>query len=73
MKLKGKILWYDQSKGHGFIKPSDGNAANVFIHYSAMGDEQYGILFKGDTVEYDLTDGPTKGPQANEAWKMSKN
>jgi len=58
---KGKVKWFDNKKGYGFITPEEG--ADVFVHHSAIEGEGYKTLDEGQEVEFDITDGP-KGPQA---------
>lgn len=70
MKLQGKVLWYNDNKGFGFIRPENGSP-DVFTHYSAFEGTttQYGILTEGETVEFEAVTGP-KGPQASKVWKV---
>ena len=58
---KGKVKWFNNSKGYGFITPEDGN--DVFVHFSSIQDEGYKSLDEGADVEFDLEDGD-KGIQA---------
>jgi len=58
---KGKVKWFNNQKGYGFIAADDG--ADVFVHYSAIQIDGYKTLTEGQTVEFDVTDGP-KGKQA---------
>ncbi len=59
----GTIKWFNESKGFGFIAPSDGSA-DVFVHFSAIVGEGFRTLTEGQTVSYDVENGP-KGPQAS--------
>lgn len=57
----GKVKWFNDSKGFGFIETEGGQDA--FVHFSAIVGEGYRSLKEGDGVEFDLvTDG--KGPRA---------
>jgi len=58
---KGKVKWFHDAKGYGFIELEDGK--DVFVHYSAINIEGYKTLAEGQEVEFDLTDGD-KGPRA---------
>ena len=55
--------WFNDSKGFGFIAPSDGSA-DVFVHFSAIKSDGFRSLQEGQTVSYDVENGP-KGPQAS--------
>ena len=58
---KGKIKWFSDLKGYGFIETGQGK--DVFVHFSAIQQEGHKSLLEGQEVEYQLGDGP-KGPQA---------
>jgi len=57
----GKVKWFNNSKGYGFIEQDGGN--DVFVHYSAIMGAGYKSLEEGQQVEFEITQGP-KGPQA---------
>jgi cold shock protein len=59
--VNGTVKWFNNSKGYGFIGREDG--PDVFVHYSAILCEGYRSLAEGDTVEFEIVQGP-KGPQA---------
>ena len=65
----GKVKWFNESKGYGFIEP-DGGGRDVFVHYSAIQGEGYKTLSEGQLVEFDITQGE-KGPQAANVMKAS--
>lgn len=58
----GTVKWFNNSKGFGFIAPRDGSK-DVFVHYSAIANSGFRTLAEGQTVTYEVQDGP-KGPQA---------
>ncbi|MHB8736205.1 MAG: cold-shock protein [Terriglobales bacterium] len=60
-RTRGKVKWFNNSKGFGFIGLEGGN--DVFVHYSALQGEGYKSLQEGDEVEFDVVEGK-KGPQA---------
>jgi CspA family cold shock protein len=59
--LQGKVKWFNQEKGYGFIEVEGDK--DVFVHYSAIQQEGFKTLKEGDTVEFDVVEGQ-KGPQA---------
>ena len=66
-RTTGKIKWFNNTKGYGFIGLDDG--ADVFVHYSAVQGEGYKTLQEGDLVEFEVTQGQ-KGPQAENVTKV---
>ena len=65
----GKVKWFNETKGYGFIEP-DGGGRDVFVHYSAIQGEGYKTLSEGQPVEFEVTQGD-KGPQAANVSKAS--
>ena len=60
--LKGKVKWFNATKGFGFITGEDGQ--DIFVHYSQIVKEGYKSLEEGQEVTYEITQG-AKGPQAS--------
>ena len=60
--LKGVVKWFNDAKGFGFIQHTSGR--DVFVHYSVISSEGFKTLKDGETVEYELKEGP-KGLQAS--------
>ena len=58
----GTVKWFDAGKGFGFITPEEGGK-DVFVHFSAIKADGFRSLAEGQTVSFEVEDGP-KGPQA---------
>lgn len=63
MKETGVVKWFNGAKGFGFIQRSTGE--DVFVHFSAIQSEGYRSLNEGESVEFELQQGP-KGLNAVE-------
>ncbi|NIT32214.1 MAG: cold shock domain-containing protein [Armatimonadetes bacterium] len=57
----GKVKWFNDAKGYGFIETEEGT--DVFVHFSAITMEGYKSLSEGQEVEFEIVEG-AKGPQA---------
>ena len=58
----GKVKWFNNSKGYGFIETDEGK--DVFVHFSQIQQEGFKTLKQGQSVEYEMNVGD-KGPQAH--------
>lgn len=58
---EGRVKWFNDAKGFGFIEQEGGD--DVFVHFSAIQSDGFKTLAEGDLVEFDITQGP-KGLQA---------
>ena len=58
----GKVKWFNQEKGFGFIT-LEGENKDVFVHFSAINTDGFKTLEEGQTVEFDIVEGD-RGPQA---------
>jgi len=63
---QGKVKWFNDAKGYGFITRDDG--PDVFVHFSAIAGEGFRSLAEGDAVTFEVTQGP-KGLQATNVQK----
>jgi CspA family cold shock protein len=59
--MTGKVKWFNESKGYGFIKQESGR--DIFVHYSEIQGDGYRTLAEGETVEFETRQGP-KGLEA---------
>jgi CspA family cold shock protein len=63
----GKVKWFNEAKGYGFIERSEGG--DLFVHYSAIQGNGFRTLAEGQEVEFDVVEGP-KGKQAANVVKL---
>jgi cold shock protein len=69
MRTTGKVKWFNDAKGFGFITP-DGGDKDCFVHYSSIAGNGFKTLAEGDPVEFDLVQGQ-KGPAAENVAKVA--
>lgn len=68
MTVQGKVKWFNNAKGFGFLEQEGGK--DVFVHFSAIIGDGYKSLNEGEKVEFDVMDSP-KGPQAANVKKLN--
>lgn len=64
---RGKVKWYSEEKGYGFIEVKEGN--DVFVRFSSILEEGYKSLEDGQEVEFEIIDGD-RGPEASSVRKL---
>jgi CspA family cold shock protein len=64
---KGKVKWFSNQKGYGFITTESGT--DIFVHHTAIQQDGYRTLNEGDEVEFEIEKGP-KGDQAVKVVKI---
>ena len=67
MTATGRVKWFNDAKGYGFIAREEG--PDVFVHYTSIEGEGFKSLAEGQAVEFDLLEGP-KGLQAANVRKL---
>ncbi|HHU91556.1 MAG TPA: cold-shock protein [Halanaerobiaceae bacterium] len=67
MIYTGKVKWFNEQKGFGFIERDDGE--DVFVHYSAIQTDGFRTLEEGQEVEFEIVEGE-RGPQATNVVKI---
>jgi cold shock protein len=66
--LTGKVKWFNDEKGFGFITPDD-SSADIFVHHTAIEADGFRSLQENQAVEFESTKGP-KGMQASKVRKI---
>ncbi len=70
MRVTGTVKWFNESKGFGFITPSNGQK-DCFVHFSAIQAQGFRTLAEGEEVEFEIVQG-AKGPAAQNVTKLAK-
>jgi CspA family cold shock protein len=68
MAEKGKVKWFNDAKGYGFIEREEGE--DVFVHFTAIAGDGFRTLAEGQEVEFEVVQG-SKGPQAENVTVVS--
>ncbi|MDI6728001.1 MAG: cold-shock protein [Thermodesulfovibrionales bacterium] len=67
MAFEGKVKWFNESKGFGFIQQDNGQ--DVFVHYSSIAGNGFKTLAEGQRVQFDIVEGD-RGPKATNVVKI---
>lgn len=67
MSVEGKVKWFNESKGYGFIQQDNG--PDVFVHYSAITTDGFKTLVEGQRVQFDIVE-DEKGLKAANVTKI---
>jgi len=68
MSVQGKVKWFNATKGYGFLEQDGGK--DVFVHFSAIQTDGFRTLNEGESVEFEVVEGP-KGAQAANVKRIS--
>ena len=65
---RGKVKWFNDQKGYGFIEQDNGT--DVFVHHTGILGDGFKTLAEGEEVEFEVTQGP-KGPKAEQVKRLN--
>jgi cold shock protein len=65
----GKVKWFNEKKGYGFIEKDSGG--EIFVHHTGISGDGFKNLFEGEQVEFEVENSP-KGPKAIDVVKMGR-
>jgi CspA family cold shock protein len=65
----GKVKWFDRKKGYGFLS-AENTEGDIFVHYSSINGDGFRSLTEGDSVQFELTQGP-KGLLAQNVMRLN--
>ncbi len=67
MPFEGKVKWFNETKGYGFIQQDNGT--DIFVHYSSIANDGFKTLAEGQRVQFDIVEGE-RGPKAANVVKL---
>lgn len=67
--IKGKVKWFNNQKGYGFVVPEADEEKDIFVHYSVVQGEGYKTLTAGEAVEFEVVQSD-RGEQARNVVKI---
>ncbi len=67
MSFEGKVKWFNETKGYGFIQKDDGE--DVFVHYSSIQGDGFKTIAEGQRVSFDVVEGE-RGPKATNVVRL---
>lgn len=62
MRTTGRVKWFNETKGFGFVTPDDGTR-DCFVHFSAISGSGFRSLAEGEEVEFDVVEGQVEGQE----------
>lgn len=71
MPEKGKVKWFSNVKGYGFLQKEDEDGKDIFVHYASILSDGYKTLKGGEEVTFEIVDGD-RGPQAKNVVRVAK-